>query len=78
VESLVLVVEKLRDETPRSGIENEENLKYILCVGYGLTNFFSELFHWATNFWSCFLILIFWCFLMFFGALSPKMTLVFS
>jgi len=34
--------------------------------------------HWATNFWSCFFILIFWCFLMFFGALSPKMTLVFS
>jgi len=25
-----------------------------------------------------FFILIFWCFLMFFGALSPKMTLVFS
>jgi len=34
-------------------------------------------YHWATNFWSCFFILIFWCFLMFFGALSPKITLFF-
>jgi len=34
--------------------------------------------HWATNFGLVFFIFIFWCFLMFFGALSPKMTLVFS
>ena len=33
VESRVQVVEKLRDETSCSGIENKENLKYILCVG---------------------------------------------
>ena len=38
----------------------------------------SHVDHWATSFWSCFFILIFLCFLMLFGALSPKMTLVFS
>ena len=44
---------------------------------------FSDRYRWPNSLGNEFLvlfffILIFWCFLMFFGALSPKMTLVFS
>jgi len=53
----------------------DDTLLTIACANSA--NLQNGVNHWATNFWSCFFIFIFWRFLMFFGALSPKMTLVF-
>jgi len=59
----------------------------LLYVGFDRINHNNLIFkamknhharHWATNFWSCLFYFDFLVFLDVFGALSPKMTLVFS
>jgi len=51
------------------------NIKYYISE---ILLFGQPMIHWATNFWSCFFYFDFLVFLDVFGALSPKMTLVFS
>ena len=42
----------------------DDTLLTIACANSA--NLQNGVNHWATNFWSCFFIFIFWCFLMFF------------